>query len=146
MLFLQNNYFLIGTTKCTMYSVFVVSSYNKEKSILGNNALDHSGPDRSCSNYLYFARWMLILQELAMFWKNVLQEDVSPCKIVPEYRNILHNNHSKSTADISVTHNANIFPCKRSTRPVSLLGLVTRQILLALIDEMIKKKHLAFIR
>ena len=45
------------------------------------------------------ARQRVILQDLAGFWKKILQNDVSSCKILPESCKILQDNHSLSTGD-----------------------------------------------
>ena len=52
------------------------------------------------------ARQRVILQDLARFWKKILQDDVSSCKILPESCKILPDDHSLSTGVLIATINS----------------------------------------
>ena len=47
------------------------------------------------------ARQRVILQDLARFWKKILQDDVSSCNILPESCKILQDNHSLSNGGVT---------------------------------------------
>ena len=49
------------------------------------------------------ARQRVILQDLARFWKKILQHDELSCKILPESCKILQDNHSLSTGVVKLT-------------------------------------------
>ena len=50
-------------------------------------------------SFKILARQMVILQDLARFWKKILQDDVSSCKILQDSCRVLQDNHSDPTRE-----------------------------------------------